>query len=65
VQDLLYEMEFQDLHWLPGSKSAADIVSFAGPNVVPIDFGVDFYLKHDESELSRPRAEIQRILAKK
>jgi iron(III) transport system substrate-binding protein len=65
AQDVVYEMHFADLHWLPGSKSAADIASFAGPGVVPIEFGVDFYLKHDESELDRPRAEIQRLLAKR
>jgi hypothetical protein len=64
AQDLLYEMHFADLHWLPGSKSAADIASFTGPSVIPIEFGVGFYLKHDETELDRPRAEIQRILTK-
>jgi ABC-type Fe3+ transport system substrate-binding protein len=65
AQDIVYELHFADLHWLPGSKSATDIASFAGPGVAPVEFGVDFYLKHDESELDRPRAEIQRLLAKR
>jgi iron(III) transport system substrate-binding protein len=63
-QDLLYELDTSDLHLLPGSKTAADIVRFSGSNVTPLEIGVDFYQKHDESTLNKTRLEIQRILAK-
>jgi ABC-type Fe3+ transport system substrate-binding protein len=65
AQDLLYDFDFNDYHVLPGSKTAADMLAFAGPNVKPVEIGVDFYEKHDEKELNRIRAEIERIFAKR
>jgi ABC-type Fe3+ transport system substrate-binding protein len=65
VQDLLYEFDRNDYHVLPGSKTAADMAIFAGPNLKPVDIGVDFYEKNDEKELARVRTEIERIFAKR
>jgi ABC-type Fe3+ transport system substrate-binding protein len=65
AQDLLYEVSWQDLHLLPGSKTASDIASMQPAGATAMVIGVDFYEQHDEAELSRIRAEIERRLAKK
>jgi ABC-type Fe3+ transport system substrate-binding protein len=65
AQDALYEESHQDLHLLPGSRTAGDMQRFQPPGTTPLIIGIDFYEQHDEKELSRIRSEIERRLAKK
>src|SRR5207248_381455 len=65
AQDILYEVSHQDLHLLPGSRTAADMQRFQPAGTAPLIIGIDFYEQHDEKELSRIRSEIERRLAKK
>ncbi len=65
AQDVLYDIDLSDYHLLPGSKTGADIQRLVGPNVKPIEIGVEFYERHDENELNRLRGEIERLLAKR
>jgi len=62
AQDMAYELTFQDVHLLPGSKTAGLIekMQAAGTRFTVGD--TDFYRWNDERELARIQADLQQIL---
>jgi ABC-type Fe3+ transport system substrate-binding protein len=64
AQDLLYQTEYLDLAYLPGSKTAKLVEQYeaAGVTFVPID--VEFYQRIDEQQVEQVLAEVQRLLRK-
>jgi iron(III) transport system substrate-binding protein len=64
-QDVLYDEWFTDHYLVPGSKSAGAIEALQAQGVAFTQVDVEFLQRQDESEISRIRRELQRILQKK
>jgi len=62
AQDLIYEQDQTDSHWLPGSKTAGTIeqLEAAGARFVRAD--IEYYHRNDEQTIARTWAELQRVL---
>jgi iron(III) transport system substrate-binding protein len=65
AQDLMYDVDYGDSHLLEGSRTAPLIREreAAGSKILYVD--VQFYQTHDEEQLTKSLAEIQRILQKR
>src|SRR5262249_45800698 len=64
AQDFLYDTDYLDLHYLPGSKTAKVVEQFEAGGIKFVLVGVEFYQRNDEQELDRVLAEQQRLLRK-
>jgi len=65
AQDLLYELDYQDSHLVPGSKTGPEIERLQASGVKLIQADVDFYYRNDEREMSRMLNDFVRILSSK
>jgi ABC-type Fe3+ transport system substrate-binding protein len=61
AQNILYEVSFADLDSLPGSKTAATINALRDKGVKFLIVDTDFYRHHDQAEMSKALAEVQKI----
>ena len=61
AQKILYEVSFADLASLPGSKTAATINALRDKGVKFLIVDTDFYRHHDQAEMSKALAEVQKI----
>ncbi len=64
AQDLMYELDYQDSHLVPGSKMGPEIERLQASGVKFIQADMDFYYRNDEREMSRMLNDFVRILTK-
>ncbi len=65
VQDQLYEMDFQDSHLVPGSRTAKDLEQIRATGVQFYVVNVDYVQRQDEKEFARLRSRALQIIQKK
>jgi iron(III) transport system substrate-binding protein len=61
AQKILYEVSFADLDALPGSKTGEKIKALQDKGVKFLVVDTDFYRHHDQAEMSKALAEVQKI----
>jgi ABC-type Fe3+ transport system substrate-binding protein len=61
AQKILYEVSFADLAALPDSKTAEKINALREKGVKFLIVDTDFYRHHDQAEMSKALAEVQKI----
>lgn len=64
TQDFLFENDYMDQRYLPGSRTAALIEQYEAAGLTFVATDVAFYQRNDEQELDRVLAEQQRLLRK-
>jgi ABC-type Fe3+ transport system substrate-binding protein len=61
AQKILYEVSFADLDSLPGSKTGEKIKALQDKGVKFLIVDTDFYRHHDQAEMSKALAQVQKI----
>jgi ABC-type Fe3+ transport system substrate-binding protein len=64
AQDILYETNFSDAAFIPGSRTAPDIEKLQATGVQFTTVDVAFYQRNDEKDMARMLAKFQDILRK-
>ena len=64
AQDILYEANFSDAAFIPGSRTAPDIEKLQASGVQFTTVDVAFYQRNDEKDMARMLAKFQDILRK-
>jgi ABC-type Fe3+ transport system substrate-binding protein len=64
-QEVLWETGATDLHYIAGSRTAADLEALRAAGTPLVDLNVDFVLRQGEAEVAKTREEFQRILQKR
>jgi iron(III) transport system substrate-binding protein len=63
AQDILYETDQADSHWLPGSKTAPVIEQLQAAGARFFQADIAFYQRNDEEATARTWADLEKILA--
>src|SRR5262249_5978974 len=64
AQDILYETNFSDAAFIPGSRTAPDIEKLQATGVQFTTVDVAFYQRNDEKDMARMLGKFQEILRK-